>query len=40
MKGPAKFGDLHENDRKKAEEDTKRVEREFMKAQYERSQLK
>ena len=25
MKGPAKIGDLHENDRKKAEEDTKCV---------------
>ncbi|CAG5105893.1 Oidioi.mRNA.OKI2018_I69.chr1.g2544.t3.cds [Oikopleura dioica] len=39
MKGPSKIGDLHDNDRKKAEEDAKRVEREFMKAQYERSQL-
>jgi len=39
MKGPAKIGDLHDQDRKKAEEDTRRVEREYNKAQYERSQL-
>ena len=39
MKGPAKIGDLHDQDRKKAEEDTRRVEREYNKALYELSQL-
>ena len=40
MKGPAKIGDLHDQDRRKAEEDTRRVEREYNKAQFERSQAK